>query len=782
MAQRIWLDATLEELPEEDGVASDAHPHLHLQSDAHPVPSESVPVLPLPTAAHPHPHAVEAALLTLTGTRPPELFSPALCSTTATPRLRDPSLSSSSAISPPPVATASAPTTPAPQPSFLPRSKRTSDSSRARLSNNSQELISSLIDSLATIAGPAHHHFEGLPGPYPASSPPTSPPLRQSSFSYSSTHDDGHGEPLDPEDAAEAPVIRTSKPPSGLSQVTARRTSKSGSLRGFILSSRRSSASLTGQQSLDDDANSVVAVSRDISRDSSRRASSTGIDGSPTRQGRVRSLVYFPSKERLRPQEKPKEAETGKQVTVQGLSLDRRPEPPRRYSSATGRSIRKHSLKTPGPISIVPYSANNSAPPSATFAGLSPPLTPASPRSPLAFPHTGPDSSPDEGKSYFGSIGKRSALDSSGRVQPTVPPANKALGLVEKNAVPHRRSSLRLSNSSPRTSMQIPMSIQDTAIGNGENAVASKPAVAAEKALPSPPVPEKQAPPDEPAANEKAKTILEDDNDTNKRGGRKVDSGIDKSLGGEEDVLRRIQELKAQKEQRDRELARTHLALPSEGREASLDSTLSSVRSFETASVGAKSTSTGGSHETQGASPQQQRRSQLAAHYSKDGTPILSPDKAHKLLGLSAASTPASREGGGSQSGSSGPDKTRLRTNGSNEENEAEPLTPTALPIDYSLIMQRLDGKGAPSKIRKAETPVAQTLADRPSGERSNLSDPSVKQLPPHPVGGRSAAARRKTKSMYPSTQASSRSASPDLSKPEVPSKDSVDDGDNSNT
>ncbi|PTB38808.1 hypothetical protein M441DRAFT_146155 [Trichoderma asperellum CBS 433.97] len=150
----------------------------------------------------------------------------------------------------------------------------------------SPEIISSLITSLSAIAEPANHHFDtGLTSA--TLSLPTSPnsgPSRHSSrsrrgsgsfgvdygaYKQPSFHEE-HGGPICLDElAASPPVIRTSKPPSGFSPLTApqsprshRSTSRESGFRSFIRSAASSRPSSTGSfASKNDDARSIGNLS-----------------------------------------------------------------------------------------------------------------------------------------------------------------------------------------------------------------------------------------------------------------------------------------------------------------------------------------------------------------------------------------------------------------------------------------------------------------------------------------------------------------------------------------
>ncbi|EEY15342.1 hydrolase [Verticillium alfalfae VaMs.102] len=181
----------------------------------------------------------------------------------------------------------------------------------------SPEVISSLITSLSVISKPADRHFESptltslsLPSSprhgslvsngsfgvdYGAFSQPSLGDLREETVS------------LD-ELAASSPVIRTAKPPSGFSPLTAPKSPSRDSSGGFksILrnSSRPSSRSSLGSR---DDTQSIgnLSVERGVAPASdSTRSRSRSRDSWGRKQGRShKGLMYMSSKERLREKE-----------------------------------------------------------------------------------------------------------------------------------------------------------------------------------------------------------------------------------------------------------------------------------------------------------------------------------------------------------------------------------------------------------------------------------------------------------------------------------------------
>ena len=170
----------------------------------------------------------------------------------------------------------------------------------------SPEVISSLITSLSIISQPAHRLFDGHPTSVSAPTTPApgsfgvehgaflSPPL--------SKLDEEHS--LD-DLAACPPVVRTSKPPSGFSQLTAQKSPRtpkspsrdlSSSLRSLLRSSRPSSRG--SEVSSYDDSRSIGNLSVECSG-SLRRQDSQDSWGRLTGR-KHRGLMYMSSKERLR--------------------------------------------------------------------------------------------------------------------------------------------------------------------------------------------------------------------------------------------------------------------------------------------------------------------------------------------------------------------------------------------------------------------------------------------------------------------------------------------------
>ncbi|KAF6821718.1 hydrolase [Colletotrichum plurivorum] len=221
--------------------------------------------------------------------------------------------------------------TPEPQPrrrSLPPPSRRSAD-----VVPSSPEVISSLITSLSVISKPADQHFERTPPNLPAA--PDS--LRHGSFgvdygAFSQTS----LEQLRPDDvpidelAASAPVIRTAKPPSGFSPLTAPKSPPrdgSGGLKSILRSSSRPSSK--GSLGSRDDAQSIgnLSVERGFAPTPELRRQRS-YDSWGKKQGRShRGLMYMSSKERLREKEEKKRASIGDRSSSSFTGTSLRPDP-----------------------------------------------------------------------------------------------------------------------------------------------------------------------------------------------------------------------------------------------------------------------------------------------------------------------------------------------------------------------------------------------------------------------------------------------------------------------
>ncbi|KAI0393145.1 alpha/beta-hydrolase [Xylariaceae sp. FL0594] len=180
---------------------------------------------------------------------------------------------------------------------------RDDDRARANIPPASPEVISSLITSLSVISQPATKHFED-----PSLSIPSSPADGSFGIDYRAYI---HAlERLQEEEdlnelAAVPPVIRTSKPPSGLSPLTAPKSPKSTrrestGLKSFLRNPSRPSSK--GSHSSHDDTHSIgnLSIERGLSATPDlRKSRSQDSWGSKVARGN-KGLMYMSSKERLR--------------------------------------------------------------------------------------------------------------------------------------------------------------------------------------------------------------------------------------------------------------------------------------------------------------------------------------------------------------------------------------------------------------------------------------------------------------------------------------------------
>ena len=198
-------------------------------------------------------------------------------------------------------------------------------SNRVHVQPASPEVISSLITSLSIISSPANQLFESPAQPLPAS-----PSSTNATFNTFGNFSGSHGprssggsfgidygafeqpslrelieeESLD-ELAASPPVIRTAKPPSGFSPLTAPKSPQSSPLKTFLRgNSRPSSKGSTGSKDKDD-ASSIGNVSIEpgiLPGPELRRKTSSDSWGKKQARNQ-RGLMYMSSKERLREKE-----------------------------------------------------------------------------------------------------------------------------------------------------------------------------------------------------------------------------------------------------------------------------------------------------------------------------------------------------------------------------------------------------------------------------------------------------------------------------------------------
>jgi hypothetical protein len=226
-------------------------------------------------------------------------------------------------------------------------------SNRVHVQPASPEVISSLITSLSIISSPANQLFEN-PGP----SSPQSPASTNATFNtfgnlnaHNGPRSSGGSFGIDygaydqpslrdlieeetslDELAASPPVIRTAKPPSGFSPLTAPKSPRDSSpLKTFLRgSSRPSSKGSTGSKDKDD-ASSIgnLSIEPGIAPIPELRRKSSS-DSWGKKQGRnQRGLMYMSSKERLREKEQERKRASVGAVggNSKGLMQDRLPLP-----------------------------------------------------------------------------------------------------------------------------------------------------------------------------------------------------------------------------------------------------------------------------------------------------------------------------------------------------------------------------------------------------------------------------------------------------------------------
>lgn len=259
---------------------------------------------------------------------------------------------------------------------------------RVQLQPASPEVISSLITSLSIISSPANQLFEHH-------SLPSSPAYNRSAF-ITSQHSGYHGqrasggsfgidygaydqpssrnfaveeESLD-ELAASPPVIKTSKPPSGFSPITAPKSRDASPLKFLRSASRPSSTGSTGSKDRDD-ASSIgnlsiepgVALSPELRRQSSS-------DSWGKKQGRnQRGLMYMSSKERLREKEQER-----KRASTGGFGVSTGSSPPT-LNTLDWNQFHSDTFMAETPIGEEPDESGVSK---ATTAGLTPIVGPVS--------------------------------------------------------------------------------------------------------------------------------------------------------------------------------------------------------------------------------------------------------------------------------------------------------------------------------------------------------------------------------------------------------------------
>jgi hypothetical protein len=371
------------------------------------------------------------------------------------------------------------------------------------------EVISTLIDSLSTITFPENtiSTVNGASKSTPAT--PVVRPMR--SFGGGSGSDDRSADVrafqnslredlLELDDAAEPPVVRTSKRPSGYSEWTApkTRTESPHGLRSYLKSGivSRSVTSLVSNNGRDDDARSIGNISIEFggrrgSVQSQKRESFES--RTSTRKGH-HSLLHMASREKMKPKEKERRRET----------LDVVPISSQDYLYSRRGSLQPPSPKRPHPFDapIEEEAAPSPSPPPVTIINRVPER----------------ESSKRKGKKPI--------------VEPIADQPNPAHGPT----VPSRRSSLKLQDSPP-SSKRHPHSRQ----GSAQHPHKSET------------VPEVDEPPSRPQTQAAELRQPSETSQTPQKEVRSDPRPSDDLFDGEDThVTRRIKELKARKVERDK--------------------------------------------------------------------------------------------------------------------------------------------------------------------------------------------------------------------------------------
>lgn len=506
----------------------------------------------------------------------------------------------------------------------------------------SPEVISSLIDSLSAISLPAHNHFENFPSVNGASvSTPATPNVYQTNFAGDPLATNGgfgvdygayrqslrDNDYLYPDDAAEPPVIRTAKPPSGLSPLTAPKAAKKekdSSMKNYLRASCESTTSLHSIRSIRS-VSSIgnISIEAGVPRHSS--ASRTSTDSKRSAKGH-RSLIYMSSRERLK-----------------GKDIDRKRATMPVTVNANGASGAEH-LSTP---------KSNLQPPSPKHFLTEEPID----EEPVV---AGPSHSGDH-------YGRGTSPLRNGMNPPTGDEQDSPTMTNGRGLIPERNSSLRHHESPSRKSKR----------GHGRRGSRHDAS--------------------------KTKTVPEEEESL----GARSDEKILKELEAEEnEVARRIRELKKRKQLRDKIAGKMPVVDAGDSQSVSHISPIASPRPSPTSTV----------------SSQSKNRPQ-------DPTA-----KAHKILGISAFPTPPQRRTSRIPDLSGSHEKLEeLGQEDSQIPNNAEDTTP--LPINYQLALESL------SLERTISSPSSKASSKSANNETPTRSKPLA-------VGGRSAIGRRSTNSM----------------------------------
>jgi hypothetical protein len=227
----------------------------------------------------------------------------------------------------------------------------------------SEQVISSLIDSLSDIS------FDRPPSPARpngATSSPSTPLLRNRPSFSSGSAGTGVGMDYDtyrralsedfvqPDDAAEPPVIRTSKRPSGLSELTAPKKPHQHALGTYLRSGYARSTSALSNHSRDDDTKSIGKISIETARRRSLASASRESLESRMSAKKCHKSVISPIKDRFRSGKEVEHMPNGVTVSDNVYDPDDHRLSPRRVSHPFTQTIEEEpSTSYPPPIARV---------------------------------------------------------------------------------------------------------------------------------------------------------------------------------------------------------------------------------------------------------------------------------------------------------------------------------------------------------------------------------------------------------------------------------------------
>ncbi|KAI5868273.1 alpha/beta-hydrolase [Durotheca rogersii] len=187
---------------------------------------------------------------------------------------------------------------------------RDGDKDRVATPPASPEVISSLITSLSVISKPASRHFDNPTLGLPRSPGEGSFGVDYGAFSHSHKLGRLQEEEIDINElAASSPTIRTAKPPSGFSPLTAPKSPRresSGGLKSLLRTSSRPSSK--GSVSSHDDTRSIgnLSIERGVPPTPELRRQQSHDSWGKKQSRSQKGLMYMSSKERLRASESEK--------------------------------------------------------------------------------------------------------------------------------------------------------------------------------------------------------------------------------------------------------------------------------------------------------------------------------------------------------------------------------------------------------------------------------------------------------------------------------------------